>query len=133
MRENEQLIKVAEKRRTRLAVEAPRRVVKVSVAILLMAAAMIAATMMNRAQAADVPIYSACWSDNQTGYYHWETDASGNLNHYIEVNDCALERLGAGPQDRDRVIAHEMGHANGLPHSADPSDIMYPVIPVYGY
>lgn len=116
----------------KLEVEATRRVTKLSVAALFTAAALAAVAMPDRAGAADVPIYSTCWANNQTGYYSWETDASGNLSHRIEVNDCALERLGAGPMDRERIIAHEMGHANGFSHSSDPSDIMYPNIPIYG-
>jgi hypothetical protein len=101
------------------------------VAALLMVAATAAATLPC-ADASDAPVYSSCWPGDQTGYYHWEVDANGNFNHYIEINECALERLGAGPQDRERVIAHELGHAAGLSHSSDPSDTMYPVILMTG-
>jgi Matrixin len=101
------------------------------VAAFLVVAATAAATLP-RADASDVPVYSSCWPGDQTGYYHWEVDANGNFNHYIEINECALERLGAGPQDRERVIAHELGHAAGLSHSSDPSDTMYPVILMTG-
>ena len=101
------------------------------VAALLMVAATAAATPP-RAEASEVPVYSSCWPGDQTGYYHWEVDANGNFNHYIEINECALERLGAGPQDRERVIARELGHAAGLSHSSDPSGTMYPVILMTG-
>ncbi|MDP8950823.1 MAG: zinc-dependent metalloprotease [Actinomycetota bacterium] len=76
-----------------------------------------ATTMPARADASDVPIYSSCWPGDQTGNYYWEVDASGNFHDYIEINECALQRLRAGTQDRERVIAHELGHAAGLPHS----------------
>jgi hypothetical protein len=50
----------------------------------------------------------------------------------IGINDCALESLGAGQTDRDRVIAHELGHAQGHSHSTDPSDTMYPEMQIWG-
>jgi Matrixin len=78
------------------------------------------------------PIYSVCWDGDQVGYYGWEIDAAGNFSDYIDINDCALQRMGAGPADREEVIAHEMGHAAGDGHSSNPSDTMYPVILMTG-
>ena len=34
----------------------------------------------------------------------------------IRVNDCRLEELGGGPQDRRAVILHEYGHTRGWAH-----------------
>jgi hypothetical protein len=71
-----------------------------------------------------VPVYSACYPGVELGYYHWYYDGYA-VYGTVYINDCALARLGAGPYDRQRVIAHEMGHAWGLPHSLDPNSYMY--------
>ncbi len=73
-----------------------------------------------------VPIYSVCYATNEVGYYNYSWDAYGVYGEIL-INDCALDRLGAGPMDRQRVIAHELGHSRGLPHSSDPYDVMYPI------
>ena len=38
------------------------------------------------------------------------------VRYRIEINDCLLRKLDAGPRDRDRVIAHERAHARGWEH-----------------
>lgn len=93
-----------------------------------------AAATQDRANAADnVPVYSTCWPGDQVGYYHWEVDGYGNFHQAIDINECALERLGVGPEDRERLSDHELGHADGYGHSSDSSDTMYPLITIYGF
>lgn len=78
-----------------------------------------------------VPVYSTCRAGDQLGFYNWEWDGY-TTQGYILVNDCALQRYGAGPVDRSRIVAHERGHALGVPHSPDPSSVMYPVLRITG-
>nr|MDP9476809.1 matrixin family metalloprotease [Actinomycetota bacterium] len=78
-----------------------------------------------------VPIYSGCLPNNVGAFYAPYYDGY-TVQGIIVVNACYLERVGAGPMDLRRLLAHEMGHARGLLHSGDPSDIMYPVVPLTG-
>lgn len=71
------------------------------------------------------------YGGEQLGFYNWHTDGFATYGT-ITIDECALDRLGAGPNDRQRLLAHERGHANGLPHSSDPSDVMYPFFPITG-
>ena len=83
-----------------------------------------------------VPIYEECLSiepitdergvvfDLAAGYVPYYDGYS--VEGYILLDVCALERLGAGPNDTQRVIDHELGHAAGYLDSSDPSSFMYP-------
>lgn len=71
------------------------------------------------------------YSGEQLGLYSWYNDGYATYGT-ITIDDCALDAIGAGPEDRERVLAHERGHASGLLHSADPNDLMYPVVPIQG-
>jgi len=63
--------------------------------------------------------------------YSWTNDGFATYGEIL-IDDCALDAMGAGPEDRERVLAHERGHANGLLHSDNPDDLMYPVVPITG-
>lgn len=78
-----------------------------------------------------VPVSYSCMVGNSVGIYNWVFDGSTTRGS-ITINQCALDRLGAGPQDLQQVLAHERGHARGLNHSSDPSSVMYPVIRITG-
>jgi Matrixin len=78
-----------------------------------------------------VPIYSVCWAGYEVGAYDWYFDGYA-VYGTIYINDCALARLGAGPYDRQQVVAHELGHSRGLPHSYDPNSYMYYWLTVTG-
>lgn len=71
------------------------------------------------------------YSSENLGTYNWYNDGFATYGT-ISVDDCALDAMGAGSQDRERVMEHERGHANGLPHSENPNDIMYPIVSILG-
>lgn len=80
-----------------------------------------------------VPVYSVCYSGTgYLAYYAWYYDDYGTVYGTVYVDDCLLADYGAGPYDRQMVIAHEMGHARGLPHSSDPNSYMYPYYTITG-
>ncbi len=103
---------------------------KLSLAGLFVAGAM-AATVPDSAEA--TPVYHVCYPGNELGAYNWAYDAEGNFSDFIEINDCALESMGAGPQDYQNVLDHELGHAAGYGHSDHSSDLMFPQMLITGY
>ena len=125
-----------------------RRMVKLSVAALFAATAMMMTTP-NGADAAEigfltpdsdigfadsdgyVPIYRDCLPNDLGAVYVPYYDGASIIGSIV-VNECAIERLGVGPKDLALLLEHEMGHAQGLLHSDDPNDIMYPYLPVTG-
>jgi hypothetical protein len=128
-----------------LVAEKARRAAKLSVAALFAVATMAVAAPAD-AQEVDpsvadsdgyVPVYLVCVPEDPLlgdigGGYIPLDDGFGGVEGIIMVNVCALERLGAGPNDIEYVIAHEMGHAAGLLHSDDPNDLMYPAYRITG-
>jgi hypothetical protein len=123
-----------------------RRALKASAAALFAAAAVAVTPDVAEAQTFDptivdtdgnVPVYEVCIPEDPFlgdigGGYVPTYDGLGNVFGYIEVNVCALERAGAGPNDLAYVIEHEMGHARGLLHTNDPRDLMYPAYRITG-
>jgi hypothetical protein len=128
--------------------EIVRRAVRLSLASLLAAAA-VAVVAPDRADATDigflapdsdigfadsdgyVPLYHDCLDNDLGALYVPYYDGSSIIGSIL-INDCAIERFGLGPNDLQLLLAHEMGHAQGLLHSDDPNDIMYPYLPVTG-
>ncbi len=113
-----------------------RRIFMLTVASLL-AAATITLVAANEADAqidsdGYVPVYSTCYAGHELGYYTWYSDGYTTSGE-IYVNDCALQVLGAGPADRQRVVDHEWGHAMGYGHSADPNHFMYAIETITGF
>ena len=79
-----------------------------------------------------VPVTYGCFAGSEAGLYSWYFDGYTTYGT-ITINKCLLDRLGAGIQDFARVLAHEEGHAAGLPHSLDPTSIMYPYLLITGH
>ena len=128
--------------------EAARRAAKLSAAALVATAALVLAAPVGAGAAeigflgpdsdigfADsdgyVPIYRDCLPNDLGAVYVPYYDGTSIIGSIV-VNECAIERLGVGPNDLALLIEHEMGHAQGLLHSDDPDDIMYPYLPVTG-
>ena len=125
-----------------------RKVAKLSVAAFFAAAAMIMMVPVG-ADAAEigfltpdsdigfadsdgyVPIYRDCFPGDLGAVYVPYYDGTSIIGSIV-VNECAIERLGVGPNDPALLIEHEMRHARGLLHTDDPNDIMYPYLPVTG-
>jgi hypothetical protein len=114
--------------------EAARKAAKLSVAALVAAAGMVLAAP-GGAGAAEIgfltPDSDIGFADSDGALYVPYYDGTSIIGSIV-VNECAIERLGVGPNDLALLIEHEMGHARGLTHSDDPNDIMYPYLPVTG-
>lgn len=105
------------------------RTAKLALVALLVASSLAFAAPRDAQAMADsdgyVPITYGCFAGNEAGFYSWYFNGYATYGA-ITINECALQRLGAGINDFLRVLAHEEGHAAGLPHSSDPNSIMYP-------
>jgi len=84
-----------------------------------------------------VPIYTVCSESDSSEPYvpgaaYFPVQNGDTVEGFILFDVCAAEAVGAGPNDIQRALEHELGHARGLLHSDDPNDIMYPVVTVTG-
>ena len=127
-------------------VEKTRRVAKLTAVLLALVAMAVAAPVPAYAQEVDpsiadsdgyVPVYEVCLPEDPYlgeigGGYIPMDDGYGGVEGVIFLNICALEELGAGPNDIQYALEHEMGHAAGLVHSDDPDDLMYPAYRITG-
>ena len=111
------------------------RAVKLALASLLLASSLAFVAPRDAKAMADsdgyVPVTYGCFAGSEAGLYSWYFDGYTTYGT-ITINKCLLDRLGAGIQDFARVLAHEEGHAAGLPHSLDPTSIMYPYLLLTG-
>jgi hypothetical protein len=69
----------------------------------------------------EIPVTSVCRPDEPqlASTFHDRRVRDGKVVEImarIEINDCRLRELRAGPEDRQRVIAHEKAHARGWKH-----------------
>lgn len=78
-----------------------------------------------------VPVVYSCWAGSEVGLYTWYFDGYTTTGT-ITINQCLLDSMGAGPNDYQAVIDHEMGHAMGYGHSSDPYSSMYPTTSITG-
>ena len=85
-----------------------------------------------------VPVYEVCIPEDPLlgdiggGYLPLSPDGGFTVEGVIFLNACGLQKLGSGPNDIQRVLAHELGHAAGFLHTDDTSDLMFPFYPPTG-
>jgi Matrixin len=84
-----------------------------------------------------VPIYTVCFGSDSSEPYvpgaaYIPFQNGDTVEGIILFDVCVAEELGVGPNDIQRALEHELGHARGLLHSDNPNDIMYPVVPITG-
>lgn len=78
-----------------------------------------------------VPVSYSCFGGGAAGLYSWFFDGRETYGS-ITINECLLDRIGAGPQGYERMLEHEMGHSRGFGHSSSPASPMYPTMSITG-
>jgi hypothetical protein len=122
------------------------RAAKLLVAALLAAATLMVVADHAGAQEIDpsiadtdgyVPIYTVCFGSDSSEPYvpgaaYIPFQNGDTVEGIILFDVCAAEEVGAGPNDIQRALEHELGHAQGFLHSNDPNKTMYPEATVTG-